>query len=218
MPKHTVNRMAKKLLVNNLPIYEQGAGAQTAVFLHGYGANGRDLLGLSPLFPGWHLYFPEGPIVLDQFYIDAHAWFNIDLETLSLDHAQLQNSAKILLKALQELTVDPKRTVIAGFSQGAMMALEVALLSPEPFLGVGLFSTTLVDPEIKMRAAEKRVAFFQSHGHHDSLLPYAAAQKLYRQLTEAGWKGSFVDFPGEHELPEEVLFRFKDFVDALNNQ
>lgn len=203
--------MAKKFTVNNLTIYEQGSGERAVIILHGYGANGRDLMSLSALFPDRRSLFPEGPHILDQFFIDAHAWFNINLDNLTFNHEEFNESALQLVQAIKELKINPTKSVIGGFSQGAMMALEVARLMEEPFAGVALFSTT---PTNNHTYQGKKLRFFQSHGRHDSLLPFDRAKSLYNSLTEAGWQGKFVDFPGEHEIPDEVLTAFQEFVNV----
>ncbi|MEI6531627.1 MAG: hypothetical protein WCN87_02265 [Chlamydiota bacterium] len=196
--------------MNKLRIYHKKRGEFTLILLHGYGANGKDLMSFESYVPeNVALAFPEGPYDLDQFYMDAKAWFSIDLETLSFDEEQYARSADALLEVVDGL--EPSKTIIAGFSQGAMMSLAVALKSPKPFLGVGLFSTTPVTLEGLKPSATR---FFQSHGLYDDLLSYDKAEVLFNALIAAGWKGEFVSFPGGHEMPGEVLLKFKEFIHA----
>lgn len=207
--------MIKKLQANNLQIYQQDEGEYTLVLLHGYGANGRDLLSLGSELPAnIRLLFPEGPIKLAEFYMDAHAWFMIDLETLSFDHQQYEESSLQIGQALEELKINPAKTIIGGFSQGAMMALEVVLRAQMPFLGLVLFSTTPVNLESLPKRASYPTPFLQTHGFYDDLLPFPKAEDLYKALSKAGWQGKFVNFPGGHEIPAVVVKEFKDFVYA----
>lgn len=209
-----------KSVVRSLTIYQKGNGEFTLVLLHGYGANGRDLLQMASVMPAsLRLLFPEGPYDLDQFYSDAKAWFMIDLDTLSFDTEQYALSTEKLLAAFAEMGLDPAKTVIGGFSQGAMMALEAHLSSPVPFLGLALFSTTPVHLEtLTERALSHKTHFFQSHGTYDDLLPIDAAQNLFNTLTQAGWQGQFSAFAGGHEMPLETILECEDFVNALIHQ
>ena len=196
--------------MNKLRIYHKNKGDFNLILLHGYGANGKDLMSFESYVPeNCALIFPEGPYDLDQFYIDAKAWFRIDLETLSFDEEQYASSTNALLEVIAKM--DPSKTIIAGFSQGAMMTMALALKSPKPFLGIGLFSTM---PLIFEGLEDSSTHFFQSHGLYDKLLSYDQAQKLFNALISAGWKGEFVSFPGGHEMPVEVLLKFMEFINA----
>lgn len=207
----------QKSVVRTLTIYQKGTGDFTLVLLHGYGANGRDLLQMASVMPSsLRFLFPEGPYDLDQFYSDAKAWFMIDLDTLSFDAEQYALSTKKLLEAFADLGLNPAKTIIGGFSQGAMMALEVHLSSSVPFLGLALFSTTPVNIEaLRERSLSHKTHFFQSHGTYDNLLPFDAAQNLFKTLTKAGWQGQFSAFAGGHEMPLETILECEDFVNAL---
>ena len=226
--------MSKKLNVNGLKVYEMGdpKADLTAVFLHGYGAAGRDLMPLASAI-SWptpvRFLFPEGPFQLEQFFFDAHAWFPFALERLKEmfeagegkglveKSIEADRSVDLLLGALEELKIDFSKTVIAGFSQGGMMALEATLRTSKPFLGTALFSVTPIDlNSIKERALFKPgTQFFQSHGYADSLLPFAPAKVLFDALVQAGWQGTFCPFQGNHEIEPTTLEKFEEFVHAL---
>ena len=97
------------------------------------------------------------------------------------------------------------------------MALETALAIDKPFKAVALLSTTLIDaPRIEKLISQKALRFFQAHGLHDSLLPYKQAEELHALLEKGGWTGEFISFPGEHEIPEDVAFKLKEYIDALD--
>src|SRR5581483_6094885 len=184
-------------------------GAPTIVCMHGYGANAQDLLpiGMELDLEGparW--IFPGGPLTLPEFGPESRAWFPIDEERL----ARLQRtgeridvsssrpagfddaigSAEAMLDALG---VPRSKLVLGGFSQGAMMAVELASRSAERPLGLFVLSGTLVDePGLRARLAKHRgLRFFQSHGSADAILDYQTARRLHETLTSAGLEGEF---------------------------
>lgn len=194
--------------------------ALTVVCLHGYGADMRDLAPLAPEIPverpvRW--LFPDGPEVLDW---GGRAWFPIDVA--AFEEAQRTGKARDLsggepegmaesrreLQAfLEELAVPWERLVLMGFSQGAMMAVDLALRAPKPPAGVAILSGTFVDEKTVAALAPKRkgLAFFQSHGSVDPILGFQEALKLESALRSAGWKGELRRFEGGHGIPPELL-------------
>ena len=200
---------------------------EAGVLLHGFGANGEDLTSLSPLFPVRRLWlFPHAPAQLDWGgMVQGRAWFPREPRELEeamtgvyfsrlreQDPSGLADSAEELLATARAEGVEWSRTILGGFSQGAMVALEVALRAPEPPKALLLFSGSLIAEERWRREAE-RVAeagrapnlFFQSHGNSDYILPYPEGRGLFGLLRAAGWEGSFVSFNGGHEIPPDVV-------------
>jgi predicted esterase len=94
-----------------------------------------------------------------------------------------------------------------GFSQGAMMAVDLALRAQKAPAGVAILSGTLVDRKSVAALAPKRagLAFFQSHGSVDPILGFQEALKLETALMGAGWKGALRRFEGGHGIPPELL-------------
>jgi phospholipase/carboxylesterase len=97
--------------------------------------------------------------------------------------------------------------VLGGFSQGAMLSLDVALHRPTPPAGLILMSGTLLaesvwKPRLNQLAG---VPVLQSHGRHDPLLPFSIACALRDELRAAGAKLDWVEFAGGHEIPPVVL-------------
>lgn len=225
--KH-VERFVEGMKVVEIP---GKASAPTLVCLHGYGANCYDLAGLSEYlrFPeGTRMLFPDGILRLDLGYgagYEGRAWFPIDwqeierirseggLRDLSKNSpAGMAEARDFLLRALERLECDPARTVIGGFSQGAMLATEIALHHHDYFAGLLIFSGTLVNrtgwerlAHDKFASQAKLLPFYQSHGRHDPILPFPAAERLYELLTKNGGRGVFDAFEGQHEIPATVI-------------
>jgi phospholipase/carboxylesterase len=219
---------------------EGNGDGPVVALLHGFGAPGDDLVGLAralQLPSGARLVFPEGPVALPPMgmpFGQPRAWWMIDVEALQRALAQgrsremaqdepegLPEARQQLISWLdgleQELGVGSDRIVLGGFSQGAMLALDVALHTDRPFPGMVLMSTTL----LAERAWAPRMAScsgmpaLQSHGEMDDLLPISMAEVLRDQLREAGWEIEWVPFRGGHEVNPDVLSRLNRFLNGV---
>jgi len=176
--------------------------------------------------------FPAGPVALGGMYGDAaRAWWMIDLEDLqrvasgrTVDRADsvpdgLAEARVAMLDLLDVLARDHGRTdgktVLGGFSQGAMLSVDVALHAPHPLAGLAILSGTLIAEKIWQAhaAALAGVTILQSHGTRDQLLGFAGAERLRDFLLGAGAQVGFLPFPGGHELPAPVLAGFGDLLE-----
>ncbi len=227
------------LVVNDLAAGEKPSLA--VVLCHGYGAPGTDLVPLAqPVLttasaqakPKAVMIFPAAPLDLaDQGIPGGRAWWPVDLDRLVnrrtpelMQQFQkscpqgLRESRERLLALLAEagkhfdLTAD--RFVLGGFSQGAMLATDVALrLKKMPAGLVALSGALINEGEWRQLALERgRLAALQSHGRNDSILPFSAGTALRDLLLEGGADVDFVPFNGDHEIPLEVLHRLTHLV------
>ena len=201
----------------------------TVVLLHGYGAPGDDLVSLADYLQRGagvkaRFAFPAAPIELGGLYGDSRAWWRLDLMKLE---AQLRSGAvrdrrdevpeglaevraqlsSCLDELCTKLSIGADQLVLGGFSQGAMLALDVALHRPAPPAGLILMSGTLLaESEWALRMATlKGVPVMQSHGKSDTLLPFSIAEILRDKLTAAGAVVDWQPFSGGHEIPPPVL-------------
>lgn len=194
------------------------------VLLHGFGADAWDLVGLAQMVDvprGTTWLFPNAPLEVDIGpHITGRAWFPIDMMALQLAMlagrgADLANqrprelgpSRKLVEAMLQAYGADPARTVIGGFSQGAMVATDWTLHAAQGPAGLVVLSGTLVDRDgwASLAAAKAGQSFFQSHGRRDPLLQVEQARALCALLNAAGWLGELREFAGEHEIPMGIL-------------
>jgi phospholipase/carboxylesterase len=107
--------------------------------------------------------------------------------------------------------------ILGGFSQGAMLACDVALHLPRPPAALVLLSgapiTLATWTPLLPRLAG--VPTFQSHGRADALLSFAAAETLADRLRAAGARLEWVPFAGGHEIPRAVLSALASFLSRL---
>jgi phospholipase/carboxylesterase len=207
------------------------------IFLHGFGAPGDDLVPMHDYFdapPGTRWVFPAAPLELGGLYGDARAWWMIDLARLERDQllgtpsdrsseepAELPAARAAMIALVDEvkarLGVTDDRIVLGGFSQGAMLSLDVALHLGRPLAGLILMSGTLIAEPVwtpRMQAL-RGLRVLQSHGQRDGLLPFPVAEKLRDLMKAAGLDVTWVPFRGQHEIPPPVVAAVGDFLRAL---
>lgn len=198
----------------------------TFLFLHGFGANGLNLLSLSTLHttsprPTW--LFPDGPLEVPfSPSYTGRAWFPLRLSATEpggspldlLPEAVLAEARAPLVRLLHELEVPRSRLLLGGFSQGAVVAADLLLREKERVAGLAFLSGTLVCERLWRERAplHRGTPFFQSHGLYDPLLPIGRAERVATLFQEAGWEGSCLRFPGGHEIPHEVLSPLRTFL------
>ena len=178
-----------------------GETRSVVVFLHGYGANGADLLGLAdPL--GEHL--PDTLFVAPDAPEDCAGapmgfqWFPIPwIDGSSEEEAERGMTSAIadLNAFLDALMVDedvlPEQVVLFGFSQGTMMALYVAPRREDEVAGVVGFSGRLLAPEDLVDDVVVRPPILLVHGDEDDVVPVQSLPEAADALQKAGFEDVF---------------------------
>jgi phospholipase/carboxylesterase len=213
----------------------QGSGdGPVVVLLHGFGAPGDDLVQLGevlPVAPDVRFVFPAAPLDLGPAMGHGRAWWPIDMARLQRsillgEPRDLSNDvppglapARELLIALldeieRQLGLSSERVVLGGFSQGAMLACDVALHTDRPLAGLVLLSGTLLAAEQwrPRMAARRGLRVFMSHGESDPMLPFAIADGLRTELAAAGCPLTWMPFGGGHEIPVDVVRGLGAFI------
>lgn len=166
------------------------------VFLHGYGADGADLLGLAdplgPHLPGTAFYAPNAPEPCVNNPM-GYQWFPIPWMDGSSEEQARASAAQsfddvnaFLDSVLADEGVTPDRLALVGFSQGTMMALAVAPQRVPELAGVVGFSGRLLEPE---KAAEVRTKppVLLIHGDQDPVVPFESMGIAGEALQDAGF-------------------------------
>ena len=109
------------------------------------------------------------------------------------------------------------RLVLGGFSQGAMVAADIAFRTDQAMTALVLLSGTTVDEAAWERglAARRGLPVFVSHGEADVILPFAVANRFRQKLQRAGLRVTWVPFAGAHEIPAEVVVALNTFLGQL---
>lgn len=226
--------------------FSKGTGSNdkpplVVVLLHGFGAPGDDLAGLADAIEapdGTTLIFPEAVHSLAELtgqraYGDARCWWMIDMVRMQLaiaagvDRDLSQDVPEGLAEAREKVNAmldalaserPSSRLVLGGFSQGAMLSLDVALRAPPRKLAglVQMSGTIIAEREWKpLLSGRKELKVFQSHGRADAILPFAAAERLSKMLSDAGLEVAFDPFHGPHTIPAQTLRRLSAWIRDL---
>jgi phospholipase/carboxylesterase len=198
-----------------------------AVLLHGFGADAADLFPLADVLDPdeqWNFMFPDAPLEVPIGPMwTGRGWFPISLRDLEagIDFTQvrppgLSESSAIISELVFNLNAE--NLVLGGFSQGAMVATNVALGNPTDIKGLMLLSGALLDEQgwKKKAPALKGVKFIQSHGAQDPVIPFSAGQRLFDLLRASGLDGQLVSFSGGHEIPGPVVKKAAEFLKTIS--
>ena len=177
---------------------KSGETRSVVVFLHGYGANGADLLGLAdPLgehLPDTLFVAPDAPETVPGMP-NGFQWFPIPWIDGSSEEEAMRgmDQAVIDLNAfLDALMVDedvlPEQVVLFGFSQGTMMSLHVAPRREDAVAGIVAFSGRLLSPELLADEARVKPPVLLVHGDQDDVVPPQSLPEAAEALQEAGWQ------------------------------
>lgn len=169
----------------------QKPAKQLVVFLHGYGSNGQNLIDIADY---WADHLPEAEFIapngLEPCEISplGYQWFGLRDYSVFNIRAGLEKAAplvvKSLIKWLSDRTLTPADLVLVGFSQGAMLALELMFHIPG-IRGILGYSGAFFPPVAKM-IPSPAPDIFLSHGDMDTVVPFAAFQESIRQLSLFG--------------------------------
>lgn len=175
-----------------------GKGTSLVIFLHGYGANAQDLMGLAdPLsshMPDTIFAAPDAPENCAGSPM-GFQWFPIPW----IDGSSEEDAAKGLQAAVDNLNayldktmtdegVSADKTVVFGFSQGTMMALHVAPRRKDALAGVVGFSGRLLSPESLEDEAISKPPVILVHGDQDDVVPPASLPEAADALVVAGFE------------------------------
>jgi phospholipase/carboxylesterase len=205
-----------------------GAARRLVVFLHGYGADGRDLIEIGrawqPLMPDCAFVAPNAPEPCAQSPV-GRQWFALTFRDPDERWIGVNKAAPVLERFLDaELArraLPPSALALVGFSQGTMMALHVGLRrATAPFAIVGYSGLLVEPPQAPQAQAEKFAAEIKSrppvllvHGDQDEVIPVEA---LFHAANGLGALGVPVEWHVStgigHGIDQEGLRRGGEFI------
>src|SRR6186997_1231838 len=169
-----------------------GRARQLVVFLHGYGADGNDLIEIGRawqgLLPDAAFVSPHAPRPCGQAPM-GREWFPLTFRNPEERWTGVNEAAPILehfLDAeLKRRDLPPSALALIGFSQGTMMALHVGLRRAAAPAGIVGYSGLLAGPE-HLGEITARPPILLIHGEADDLIPVAALHMGREQLAGNG--------------------------------
>ncbi|MEO1113555.1 MAG: prolyl oligopeptidase family serine peptidase [Pseudomonadota bacterium] len=217
--------------VLNGPELLPAAGApvrQLVVLLHGYGADGTDLIDLGrfwqALLPDAAFIAPHAPEPLPFQGFGGRQWFALTERTPAEYRIGAEAAQPVLDKFLDEMLAELGLTdsalALFGFSQGAMMALQCGLRRKVPPAAILAYSGLLPGAD-RLQGVQKQSPILIVHGADDDVVPSYHAGAAYRALSDSGIDASLHELPGlSHSIDDRGValggrFLQKAFADQL---
>lgn len=209
------------------------AARSSVIWLHGLGADGHDF---EPIVP--HIRLPESaavrfvfphapirPVTINNGY-EMRAWYDItspDIADKSRADAKTIGISVQQMRALiaQEIAkgIPPERIVLAGFSQGGVIAIETALQYEQPLAGLMVLSSYVALPDQlsqNLHQANQQIPVFLAHGVHDAVLPYTLAEQTQQHLQAWAYPFNFFSYPMEHNVCAEEIADMSNWLSQLD--
>jgi phospholipase/carboxylesterase len=199
-----------------LQIDPDGVPSGTVIWMHGLGADASDfepivpILGLSAPI---RFVFPNAPVrrVTINDGMEMRAWYDIDPRAPLSGAAEIRESARSIEQLLareNERGIPTHRVVLAGFSQGGVIALHLGLRHPDRLAGIMALSTHVHDPEHladEVSLASVDVPIFMAHGHSDAMIPITRAVISRDTLRALNYQVEWHEYRMGHQVcPEEI--------------
>lgn len=177
------------------------------ILLHGYGSDGNDLIALAPhwqhLLPGALFLSPNAPEPATMTGA-GHQWFAIDWsgDRLASRQTGVIKARPVVIELLEDLWaqtgITPERTILGGFSQGAMMALHVGLSLPadKKLMGVIGVAGAFLPPEGFGGTELAKPPVCLVHGDRDDVVHPEHSAEAAGVLKDAGYDVSYHVSPG----------------------
>lgn len=192
----------------------------TVIWLHGLGADGHDFVPIVdelrlPATLPVRFIFPHArrrPVTINNGIV-MRAWYDIVGLNRSgpEDAAGIRESANIvrdLVRAETARGIPSTRIVIAGFSQGGAIALQMALRHEAALAGVMALSTYLplqASLDQEANAANLSIPILMCHGVHDSVVPVQMGESSRERLLQLGYRVDWRAYPMQHSVSLEEV-------------
>jgi phospholipase/carboxylesterase len=202
-------------------------GGTAVIVLHGWGAPGDDLVPVAEALerPGARFFVPAAPL---PEIGGGRAWWHLDPHSRP-PHAASDRvapefrpsppvaAARTAVQGLIATVVDryaPETVALLGFSQGAMLSIDVALAGTPAVARVVAMSGVLLVDSVPALIASHAVKprFLLSHGRQDPVVPFASGTRGKELLEAHGFPVTWRPFDGGHEIPPPVLAEAERFL------
>ncbi len=200
------------------------------IWLHGLGDTGH---GFAPIVPelripaelGVRFVFPHAPIqaVTINNGMEMNAWYDIksmDLAGRADEAGVIDSAAKVAALIDDEIVkgTPSDKIVLAGFSQGGVIALHLSTRIGHKLAGVMALSTYMCTPEklsAAKQAANLQTPFLMAHGRMDDVVPMFAGEQAKQTLTDCGYNVQWHDYPMQHNVCGEEVAEISSWLQKV---
>lgn len=199
------------------------------IWLHGLGDSGN---GFAPIVPELKLpedlairfVFPHAPVrpITINNGMEMRAWY--DIKTLSLqdraDMEGVEQSTKMVRELLESeiaAGIPTERVILAGFSQGGVIAYHLGLRFEKKLAGMINLSTYMCDPDMQAQGwhgVNKETPIFCAHGSYDEMVPMALGKAAFDNLVKHDYQATWEHYPMQHNVCLEQLEDISTWIQA----
>ncbi len=217
--------------LNTINIAPSSTHIYSVIWLHGLGADGHDFESIVPSLnltaeANIHFIFPNAPVqsVTINNHMKMRAWYDIlaiSLEEHTVDIPGIYQSAELVNQLIQkeiDKGIPAKNIMLAGFSQGGVIALHVGLRYPQKLAGILALSTylpTITQLSDEGSDASKTTPVFMAHGILDAIVAIEAGKSTFDKLSTLGYSIEWHDYLMEHSVCVEEIGHISAFMNAV---
>lgn len=212
-------------LLEHIEIEPAAPASATVILLHGLGASGDDL---EPIIPELHLpedagvrfilpHAPVRPVTINNGEA-MRAWYDFIPHSETSGTDDLEESAAALRQFIArelERGIESERIILAGFSQGGVVALHTGIRYDRRLAGIIALSTYLHDfasAQKEMHDANLAIPILMAHGTHDPMIPVMRAATSRENLKRLGFDVRWHDYPMGHQVCLEEVQEISRFL------
>jgi phospholipase/carboxylesterase len=198
-----------------------GDGPHPAILaMHGWGSNALDLMGLAPYIARGRCLTlcPQGPVEVEIGAVNGYGWYQLrmgsppDMEAMGKAADRLMSFVDA---ALERYPIERRKLIVMGFSQGGVMAYNLAIRHPERFAALVALSTWF--PEELAGLAGDRDALAQlptlvQHGRADDMIEIAKARQSVERLRDLKVPLVYREYDCGHEITADAIQHLSAFV------
>lgn len=202
----------------------------SVIWMHGLGADGHDFEGLIPQLritekSAIRFIFPNAPIqpVSINGGMRMRAWYDISEMDLQrrVDIAGIYRSAAAIVALIErEIAggIAPEHILLAGFSQGGLIALHTGLRYPKRLAGIialSAYLTTLPQLATEASVANQSIPIFMAHGIADTVVPIQVAKQVYTELVGRDYPVQWWEYAMPHSLCQQEIEHIAQFINSV---
>jgi len=186
------------------------------IVMHGRGADANDLADLAPVIDGdgYRFLFPNAPKPFEAYpgMAFGFTWF----DGWPPEGDSIDESRRLILQfiddALDRYPTPAGKLILAGFSQGGLMALDAGLRTQQAHAGIVVMSGALFEDDLPNLSSRKGERVLILHGMDDEVIPVIAARRTRNVLEENGLQPEYHELPMGHWVTEESMRLAGDFI------
>lgn len=197
------------------------------IWMHGLGDSGH---GFAPIVPELKLpdelairflfpHAPERPVTINGG-MRMRAWYDIkslDFNSRADLEGVLESAAQVerLIESQINKDIPAERIILAGFSQGGVIALHLATRYQKKLAGVMALSTYMCEPQNLAAEAvdtNRDTPIMMAHGEQDEVVPMFLGNAAYKVLKENGFNATWTTYTMQHNVCLKELNDISEFI------